>query len=245
MWLLNHKKSLSDSGILNGLSDHHSHILPGVDDGINTLANALEALCHMERDGVENVWLTPHIMEDYPNTTARLRDGFDELSDAYAGRAGANPVHLHLAAEYMVDSLYAERLASRDLLTLDSEGHVLVETSYYRSPANLQEMLIMTSAAGYCPVLAHPERYIYMTDSDYARLHASGIKMQLNLGSVAGAYGPEPARRAKRLLKDGFYSMVGSDMHSLRNTRSCLSSPVPSKVAALIANLTRKQNQHI
>ena len=80
MWPFRKCIPLKDSGIFEGFTDWHSHILPGVDDGVRTVEEALEILRLYEELGVKAVWLTPHIMEDIPNTTAHLRERFAELS---------------------------------------------------------------------------------------------------------------------------------------------------------------------
>lgn len=85
---------------MQGRTDWHSHILPGVDDGVQTVEEALQILAEYERLGIREVWLTPHIMEDIPNTTALLRERFIELQALYIG-----PIILHLAAENMLDNL--------------------------------------------------------------------------------------------------------------------------------------------
>ena len=88
------KKSLSDSGLLKGAVDNHSHILPGVDDGVRTMEESLAILSYLEAQGVVSLWLTPHTMEDVPNTTAGLQVRFAELKAAYAG-----PITLQLSSE--------------------------------------------------------------------------------------------------------------------------------------------------
>ena len=103
------KRTLATSGLLRDLTDCHSHLLPGVDDGVRSLGESLQILADMESAGIRKVWLTPHIMEDMPNTTERLRERFARLQDAYTG-----PVRLALAAEYMLDNLFAARLEGRD-----------------------------------------------------------------------------------------------------------------------------------
>lgn len=113
MWFFKKRVSLKDSGIFDGFTDWHSHILPGVDDGVQTMDESLEILHLYEELGVKTVWLTPHIMEDIPNTTAYLRERFAELKAAYDGR-----IELHLAAENMLDNLFEERLENNDLLPL-------------------------------------------------------------------------------------------------------------------------------
>lgn len=210
MWPFTKKRSLADSGIFQGFTDWHSHILPGVDDGVRMMDEALEILSLYERLGVKTVWLTPHIMEDVPNTTAQLKERFEELRAVYKGA-----ISLHLAAEYMLDNLFIQRLEENDLLLLGEKGdHLLVETSYYNSPANLYGLLDGIKSKGYYPVLAHPERYGYMTDVEYKTLKDMGIRFQLNIFSLAGAYGKEVALKAERLKKNGYYEFIGTDTHS-------------------------------
>lgn len=107
MWPFSKSQSIAESGILCEMTDCHSHILPGVDDGVKTMDESLQVLAEIKRQGVRKVWLTPHIMEDIPNTTAGLKERFQELKekfrkpeDAYCGT-----VELNLAAEYMMDNL--------------------------------------------------------------------------------------------------------------------------------------------
>ena len=187
--------------------DCHSHILPGVDDGIHTMEDSLRVLKEYENLGIGEVWLTPHVMEDIPNTTESLQKRFSELQDAYDG-----PIILHLAAEYMLDGLFTDRLAAGDLLLMD--GHPLVETSYFNPPIDFFEILEQIKSSGYFPVLAHPERYMYMDKKQYVRLRDMGVLFQMNIGSFAGIYGSDAKERARKLYEGGFYSEYrGTDLH--------------------------------
>jgi len=201
--------TLRESGFFSGFTDCHSHILSGVDDGARTIAESLEILAEYERLGVAAVWLTPHIMEEVPNTTAALRERFAELREAWGGT-----VELRLAAENMLDNLFDERLAAGDLLPLGAmNDHLLVETSFHSPPLDLTGTLERIRVAGYYPVLAHPERYMYMDEGDYRSLHGMGVKMQLNLVSLGGLYGGEVRRKARWLLSAGMYDCAGTDLH--------------------------------
>ena len=97
-----------------------------------------------------------------------------ELNAAYQGN-----IILHLAAENMLDNLFEERLAKNDLLPLGNEGkHLLVETSYFNPPMGLNNILLRIKSKGYVPVLAHPERYVYMDAGDYRQLKEMNVMFQ-------------------------------------------------------------------
>ena len=113
----------------------------------------------------------------------------------------------------MLDSLLEERLESQDLLALGS-NHLLVECSVFQAPRNLEALLDGVCRAGYFPVLAHPERYMYMDMAMYGCLKKNRIQFQLNLPSVIGLYGTKVRKRALRLLREGMYDYVGTDVHS-------------------------------
>ena len=274
VWPFSKKTTIAASGILQGAADHHSHILPGVDDGVECMAEALRILATYEALGIKTLWLTPHIMEDIPNTPQKLRARFEELKAAYTGN-----IELHLAAEYMIDnhlrqllqefnncpscvrgasnavaegdkttelqeakdSPSFERGATRgsvacddgcfstpkecptgaakgegdSLLPIGTSGrHILVETSYYNAPMEMRETLQQIRSLSYTPLLAHPERYMYLDYAEYVKLHNEGVKFQLNLASLAGGYGKAVKEKAEWLLANGLYSVAGTDLHS-------------------------------
>ncbi len=210
--------------------DYHSHILPGVDDGFRETSESLEMLRRYERAGIAEVWLTPHIMEDVPNITAHLRDTFARFQTAYdedyalrqssagkyAGKSGFIPkkITLHLAAENMLDALFEKRLRDNDLLPL-SDNRLLVETSIFSAPMNFRALLERIKNQGYTPVLAHPERYLYMSHEDYETLKKQGILFQRNLFSLKGQYGDQVKKRCKWLMTHNMYDLVGSDLHKI------------------------------
>ena len=209
MWPFNKKISIGASGILAGATDYHSHILPGVDDGVESMEEALRILAAYEELEIKELWLTPHIMEDIPNTPEKLQARFAELRGAYKGN-----IVLHLAAEYMIDNHFQGILKNKELLPIGTKGnHLLVETSYFSSPIRLHETLKQIKAIGFYPILAHPERYIYMETDDYLELKEEDVKFQLNILSLGGYYGNTAKKKAERMLKKGFYNIIGSDLH--------------------------------
>lgn len=235
MWPFPQRLTLADSGIFRGFTDWHCHLLPGVDDGVRTLEESLRILALYEELGVREVWLTSHIMEDMPNRTKDLKERFAEMGATYQGN-----ITLHLAAEHMLDNLFEERLAKNDLLPLGKDGkHLLVETSYFNPPMDLANILLRIKSKGYIPVLAHPERYVYMDEDDYRQLKEMNVVFQLNLPSLVGGYGTEVKKKAGWLLKNGLYDLAGSDTHRLAVWKETirlkrLKKKVPQKLQELL-----------
>ena len=208
------KHSLPED-LFRGACDVHCHLLPGVDDGFSTMEKSLHALKKLEERGVKKMVFTPHFMKDYPENH---RDAIMAKFDAYKAEAAkVCSVELHLAAEYMLDACFMDHF-KEGFLTLDKGGnHVLCETSYMMYEHGITEMIYEIMCAEFQPVIAHPERYEYANRDNYFRWKDKNYKFQLNLLSLAGAYGGNAVAKSQYLLKEGFYDYVGSDMHGLSN----------------------------
>lgn len=231
MWFFKKKQTIGSSGFLSGWTDYHCHILPKVDDGFQNVNDSLEALRRYEELGVSEVWLTPHTMEDIPNTTADLQQKFEEFRKAYNPDDDPSRIRLHLASEYMLDNKFEQHLEEKDFLTLgDMRTQVLVETSYLTPPADFIDKLMRLKQAGYFPVLAHPERYVYMDDNDYRQLKSMDVWFQLNLASLGGGYGKAVMKKAERMLRLGYYDLHGSDLHRLTTLNSIIDIPIPEEL---------------
>ncbi len=233
MWPFSTSQSLAGSGLLHGFTDCHCHLLPGVDDGVRTLQESLTFLSRYESLGIREVWLTPHVMEDVPNTPSFLRQRFAELCAAYHGT-----VQLHLAAENMLDALFSERLKKGDVLPWGVDAdRLLVETSTFSAASNFWDVMQNILSAGYFPILAHPERYHYMEMYTYRELRSMGVEMQLNLFSLLGLYGKRVQHTAERLLGDGYYKYIGSDLHSLETLEWALGRKLDKTLLKEVKNL--------
>lgn len=220
-----------------GVTDWHSHILPGVDDGVATVEDSVRILSEYEKMGFKRVWLTPHIMEDIPNSTEFLQSRFSDLKNHYTGN-----IELRLAAENMLDNLFLERLKADDLLPVgEKKKMLLVETSYFNPPLELHETLELIKGKGYRPLLAHPERYNYIDSlRDYERLKEGGAFFQLNILSLSGCYGKSAKEKSLIILKKGLYDFIGSDIHRPEQLLLLNRLSLTKEVSHALQNITQK-----
>lgn len=200
-------------GQLPLLSDIHSHLLPGVDDGVRSMAESLRVIRGFYQLGYRRLITTPHVSESYPhNTTASLREGHAALL-AELKREGMD-IRVDIGAEYMVDMRLKEMLKQgHDLLTWDN--HILVETSFHTLQWIVDEVIFELQSRGLEVVLAHPERYPYFfkDQSVLKAMKQRGVLMQVTLGSLTGQYGEQPMKMARKFLADGWVDFLGSDAH--------------------------------
>lgn len=211
------RRNILKTGLLQGMTDVHTHLLPGVDDGVQTLDDAVNSLLYLRELGIKRIYCTPHIMmERKENTPAVLQKIFDDFLDYIPPG-----MELRLAGEYMLDARFSS-LVKKGLLGM-ANRHVLVETSYLSPPPDLLEMIYNVTLEGYIPVIAHPERYVYMDESFYRKLKEKEYKLQLNLLSLSGFYGKRAAHYSLLLLEKGLYDFAGSDFHDRDKHRNGLS----------------------
>ena len=210
----------------------HSHLLPGLDDGAETIEHSLELLQALRALGYRKLVMTPHIMGDfYKNTPEGIRAALQLLREAAAG-AGLGDVELECAAEYYLDEFLGHKLADgTEMLTFGGDKrYLLFETSYMNEPLNLFDIIFELKAQGYTPVLAHPERYTYFYGrfAEIERLRRDyGVLLQVNLNSLAGYYSPAAKKVAEQLIDGGLVDFVGTDTHHLRHTDTLLRRTLP------------------
>jgi len=222
--------SFFNSGLLSGSTDIHCHLLPHVDDGAKDYNEAVSVLRWLKKTGIERLYLTPHVMSDFPkNTGIYLTEKFEQFTKRMENDEITDIPALKLGAEYMLEATFNIR-KEESLLTYAGR-HILVETSYLTPPLGFRDLLDSLIADGNIPILAHPERYIYMDWNDYQSFKAQKVKYQLNYLSLTGVYGTHAQKTAAQLLKEGLYDYAGSDIHHLGWHRKNL----------LLKKLTKKQ----
>jgi len=198
--------------------DMHSHILPGLDDGCQDVDMSKHLLMRLQELGLSQFYFTPHIFQEmYPNTKETIALAFEQL------HAQVGQENMDFAAEYMVDSAFAQLLQNPEVQLLTLPGkHVLIEMSYIEESKQIEKAVFDLLIAGYKPILAHPERYVYYHQrTDRIRyLREIGCLLQVNLLSVFGYYGSQEQRVARHLLEKGDVDLIGTDVHHERHVNA-------------------------
>ena len=168
-------------------ADMHSHLLPGLDDGLKTLDETIAFITELHKLGYRKLICTPHVISDiYPNNPETILSTL-ELVRSELKKTNID-ITIEAAAEYMVD-LEMEKYISSDqpLLTFGS-NLILIEMSYIGASPNIEQVIFQLRLKGLQPVLAHPERYIFYHNDfeNYHRFIDLGCLMQVNLLSLAG-----------------------------------------------------------
>ena len=216
-------------------TDMHSHLLPGIDDGAQTIEDSLNLIKSLMAMGYTGFITTPHIKSDiYPNTTATIGNAFNELQQALT----ANNIHVPIraAAEYYIDDRFFDMLENEKLLTIHG-NEVLVEFSFVFEPVRLNDTIFRIQTRGYTPVFAHPERYTFFHHKPeiFREIKSRGCLLQLNTLSITGYYGKSVKDTAEWLLKEGLYDYCGTDMHHERHAEG-LQKLAASKNYLLLQN---------
>ncbi len=193
--------------------DIHSHLIPNIDDGVKSFDESIKILKTLESIGYKKVITTPHVIGDcYNNSTKKLLDMLYLLRQK--AKENGIDIELDISAEYYCDEEFVDRLKSNDLLPILGR-YILFETSYVSLTPYLLDIVYQIKLNGYIPLLAHPERYNYISNfAIYSKWREVGIKFQINILSFDGYYGIYSKKRVEFLAKSGFIDVIGSDIHS-------------------------------
>ncbi|UAB83797.1 histidinol phosphatase [Zunongwangia sp. SCSIO 43204] len=227
--------------LLEGFTDFHNHILPGIDDGSPNVETSLELIKKFGEFGVTNFVHTPHVMNDYyPNTPETINNALSELK-------AAKPANIKnsAAAEYMMDQSLMDKLDDEKLLKI-SGNFSLVEMSFLQPPINLKEIIFKLQNKGHVLILAHPERYGFFHDSKmrkYYDLKSRGCYFQLNMLSLTSHYGEGIQKMAFKLLENQMIDYISSDTHRMEHLEKLQNIKLKSKEIELLKPIVEKSKE--
>ena len=194
--------------------DIHTHILPNYDDGCKTLKEARECLLISKKNGVNSIILTPHFS---------IRDDKEKLLNAYEEfkkQVADIDINIYLGAEMMYSRGFLKALKEKKAITLNESEYMLLEFELFDAGYDIRSSLYDIKCLGYKIILAHPERYSYLSTKDLQILKSDGILFQVNTSSLIGLHGSKVKNKALELYKLGMIDFVSSDCHSSNGLRS-------------------------
>ena len=225
---------------LEGLTDMHCHILPGIDDGAKNESIALEMLGLYIELGYKGIIATPHIMEGYYNNTgAGIKESLKNFKNVMSENGYEN-FHISAASEYMLDDGFDKLSEQKDLLTIKG-NKVLVEMPYLQKPIFVDTQIFDLQQQGFEPILAHPERYPYLSNMEQIlKFKEHGCLLQLNLLALNNHYGAQAGKQALTLLYNGKYDFLGTDAHHPEHLKSIKRITISKKLIPYFEALVEK-----
>jgi protein-tyrosine phosphatase len=207
---------LPDYSVLG--TDVHSHFIPRIDDGSQSVEESLELLELMQKLGYRKVITTPHVMSDfYANTPESILAGLETLRAA-AAEKGLD-IQVEAAAEYFLDEGFVQKLESGEKLLTFGDRYLLFEMSFVNQPPNLYDVIFRIQVQGYRPVLAHPERYPFLHGrlEEYRKIKNTGVLFITNTIALSGYYEEQVREAAQLLIDNRMVDLLASDAHHSRH----------------------------
>ena len=213
--------------------DIHSHLIPNIDDGVKDIEISIELICELKKMGYKKLITTPHISDMFPNSTEEILAGYKNLKEELSKRE--IEIEIEVAAEYYADKNFENLLEKNDILSFGKERYLLFELSYFTPPSNLDDLIYEMRLKGYTPILAHPERYIYLHDdfNRYKNLKEMDLLFQINLVSTVGYYNSDIKTVVHKLIRGGMVDFVGTDIHHIsyiKALKKCFSQAIYKKL---------------
>ena len=201
-------------------TDLHSHLLPNLDDGVESFEQSLEAIRNFMDIGLRKAITTPHIISDrYRNSAETILPRLAETKQ-YLKDHNIN-FQIEAAAEYYFDEVLMETVNNKNSLLTFGTKYLLFETNTYSDPMMLNDFIFQLKVNGYQPVMAHPERYQYL-QNNLARVEDlidRGVLMQVNSLSLSGHYSRSIQKVANQLVNLKLVHFLGSDCHTPHQAR--------------------------
>lgn len=208
-------RSKSASSVTPPETDIHSHLLPGLDDGVKTLEESAQLIRQFINLGYKKIITTPHVMNDFYRNDSDSITAQLSLLKNYLTQQNVT-IEIEAAAEYYLDEELIRKVSHNEKLLTFGAKYLLFETNFLTEPFQLKEFIFSSTTQGYRLVLAHPERYQYLI-GDMAKvedLRNRGVLFQLNIPSLVGAYSKPIQKFAYQLIDKGWVDFLGSDCHN-------------------------------
>ena len=197
--------------------DIHCHILPGFDDGADNIEESLRMARIAAGGGTKAMIVTPHsnIPDSYQNYLDKFYvDTFKELKAKI--KEQKIPLDIYPGHEIFATDNMIEPIKAKKLLTLCNSDYLLVEFAFREHSESVYKKLQMLTAEGLTPIIAHPERYAFVSEDGSAplRLKKLGCLLQVNKGSLKNKFGMNAYAVSQAIIRHEIADFVASDAHS-------------------------------
>ena len=213
--------SKKETKVVNAINvDIHSHLLPGLDDGVQTYEESEDIILHFQKIGYRKLITSPHVMSDtYKNTTERILARLAKLQNYLKNQQVE--MEIQAAAEYYLDEYVFKMVEENQRMLTFGKNYLLFETNFLNEPFNLKDFIFLANTKGYKPILAHPERYAYIQGNlDRAKdLLDRGVLFQINISSITGHYSKIVQTTVNKLIDKGWVHLLGSDCHHYQHVK--------------------------
>lgn len=224
--------------------DMHSHILPELDDGSQSMEESLQMMKLAYDSGIRRIIATPHYKRGRRNASAQTIMNRIEQLEELARQQGYD-ISLYPGNEIYYFEGLAEALENGEVLTMNGTDRVLIEFSPNEQFTYIRNAFDEVIGAGYVPIMAHIERYECMVSTPELvyELKDMGVEIQSNASSIDGKYGKTIQKYLMKLLKEEMIDYVGTDAHNaesrkpnMENCYNVLQKKVtPEYLAAIIS----------
>lgn len=201
--------------------DIHTHILPDIDDGAESYKEAAAIVKESHRQGIRKMVATPHYIEnDYQFSRSDLTSRIEKLQTEL--QAGDINVDIMPGAEVAISYDLGHKIDENKIISLNNSRYILLEFPFFEFPEYAEEVIYDMKVMNYFPIIAHPERYVYVRsniDKLYHLITKGHVYAQLNIGSLLGKFGVRVKRTAVKLIKNNLIHFIASDVHSNSHRR--------------------------
>ena len=204
-----------------GFIDIHCHILPGIDDGPETIEESLEMIEMACDDGGSHIFATPHILKGvHNNSSETIISSLNNFRNHVN-----NGMEVLYGADVRISNDLIDLIERKEIPTLNGSEYLLLELPFYVMPPNIETMIFSLRQKGIIPIIAHPERYPYLMRNlqQMKRLRDIGVLYQVTATSLTGGFGRDICRSCFSMIKEGLVDFVASDAHNSKTRPPILS----------------------
>lgn len=207
---------------MDKIIDIHSHILYGIDDGSKTIEESLEILRKCRKEGIDKIILTPHYIEntDYNKNNKEKTEIFYQLKEEI--KKQNIDIELYLGNEVYASDNILNLIEKNEILTINNSKYILIEFPLLNENLNDLNIIYNLKLSNLIPIIAHPERYEYITIDRIKEYINKGALIQINSGSLLNKYGKKPKKIVKQLIKSKLVHFIGNDIHNINDVNNNL-----------------------